>query len=141
MSSINEIIASSKWFYDLKGNEKHIAGTLIWCGKKVEVQISIDEDEFLRNLSLAEDFWEKQEKWKVTIESLLLDKLWGNTWEEEGNKKLPSSDFLSRINLVSMMFDDGMFELWFTDGELYSGHSIVVSGNLQNGPMYADAPM
>ena len=46
---------------------------------------------------------------------------------------------MDRMELESIEIRaDGSFEFWFADGDMFYGHSIHVSGDMENGPDRAD---
>jgi hypothetical protein len=64
-----------------------------------------------------------------------------DTWLQKGESPLTEADFLKRMRLQSIWFgEDGSFEFWHNDGDLFWGHSIEVRGNLKDGLTEADIP-
>ena len=63
-----------------------------------------------------------------------------NRWaQEEGEEEFPQEvtqeDFMSRMELDAVqVYEDGAFDFWFNDGDLFWGHSIHVTGSLGAGP-------
>ena len=48
-------------------------------------------------------------------------------WLEEGEKEVSEKDFMKRLTLEDInFFDDSSAELYFNDGDLFWGHSIVI---------------
>ena len=42
---------------------------------------------------------------------------------------------MSRMELDAVqIYEDGAFDFWFNDGDLFWGHSIHVTGSLESGP-------
>ena len=63
------------------------------------------------------------------------------TWVEEGEKKVTAAQFRKRMKLESVSFyPDGSLEFCHDDGDLFWGHTILVSGTLRRGPTDADIP-
>lgn len=61
-----------------------------------------------------------------------------NDWAEEAGEPVTREQFMARLELESIhVLDDGSFEMWFGDGELFWGHSIHLLGDLTNGPTEA----
>jgi hypothetical protein len=99
------------------------------------VEVSFDPDEVHRSL---EDFVRKINKqlgWlssnkKLIDETIVRDllELKNSTWLQEKEKPLTGEFFVKKIKLLSItFFDDISFELNFDDGDIFSGHTIVVS--------------
>ena len=67
----------------------------------------------------------------------------GNQWQEDAREKddksvpLTEDDFVKRISLNEIVIDDaeeeGEYTLWFSDGDIFWGHVITVSGNIKSG--------
>mgnify|MGYP000913203637 FL=1 len=54
-----------------------------------------------------------------------------SSWLEENELDLTENEFRKRLTLESItVMDLGDIEFWFNDGDLFWGHSILVSGNL-----------
>ncbi len=64
-----------------------------------------------------------------------------NEWNEDQDDwtgPIDSATFITRITLESLVFhEDGFFEAYFNDGDLFWGHSIVVNGTMAEGPKEA----
>jgi len=74
----------------------------------------------------------------------------GNQWQYDDaeDEEIPfipmtEDDFIKRISLKDISIDDveggGEYTLWFDDGNIFWGHSITVSGNIESG--FTDATM
>ena len=62
-------------------------------------------------------------------------------WLCEGESTLSAQAFSSRMELLSIhiSFDgEGVFAFWYSDGDMFRGHSIKISGNLEDGPSRVD---
>lgn len=85
----------------------------------------------------ARILWKDAKRWNGEIQSYMLKELLdlkNDNWFEEGEKKLTPDDFLRRISLASVtVYSDGSFEFWYGDGDLFWGHSIMVSGSIEGG--------
>ena len=58
-----------------------------------------------------------------------------NDWAENVEEEVTEEQFMERMELESIEIrGDGSFEFWFSDGDMFYGHSIHVSGDLENGP-------
>ena len=87
---------------------------------------------------------EGQEEWDRRVRSLAADKLLSlaNDWEadaagseEREAEEITREDFISRMELDAVqVYEDGAFDFWFNDGDLFWGHAIHVTGSLETGP-------
>lgn len=111
-----------------------------WMG--ATTQLSLDSGEggavFPQgSLEQARNLWKDAKRWDGEIRSRILKDLLdlkNGTWLEKGEKKLTANDFLRRISLSSVIvYSDGSFEFWYDDGDLFLGHSIMVSGSIKGG--------
>ena len=78
------------------------------------------------------------------MRSFAADKLLSlaNDWEADaaGNEEreaeeITREDFMTRMELDAVqLYEDGAFDFWFNDGDLFWGHSIHVTGSLGAGP-------
>ena len=60
-------------------------------------------------------------------------------WLEDGEKKFTADQFKNRMTMESIKVSpNDKFELWYDDGDLFWGHSIVVYGTLKDGPQRAE---
>ena len=59
-----------------------------------------------------------------------------NDWAENAEAgEVTKERFMERMEPESIEIrGDGSFEFWFSDGDMFYGHSIRVSGDLENGP-------
>lgn len=84
------------------------------------------------------DLWEDQASWnerllRCAVEHLL--ELKNDNWLDDDEEPLTEEQFMSRMRLAEISMDeDGSFSFWYDDGDLFFGHTIVVAGNLTDGP-------
>jgi hypothetical protein len=89
------------------------------------------------SLTHARTLWSEQERWDAEIRDYmvkeLLDLKNGN-WLDKEEAELSEDEFLQRVSLESITVSSkGAFEFWYADGDLFWGHSIMVSGSLDGG--------
>ncbi len=116
-----------------------------WNGKTIELNINVEEPNDLQaGLILAHSLFENVTSWSQRISNYAVQELLplkNDTWLEDDELELTSEDFLKRMKLESIsLYLDGEFEFWHDDGDLFYGHSIQISGNIEEGPKSAKIP-
>lgn len=111
-----------------------------WLGSPISLTFDKDEDraETLRrakDLLAAAPDWDRRVREYAAAD--LLD--CANDWAEGEEEPITRESFMERMELESIEIRaDGSFEFWFADGDMFYGHSIHVSGDLEHGPDRAD---
>ena len=117
-----------------------------WIGEEVEITIAVeDEDKDIsEDLLLAEQFFAEQNEWNKKIREYAAEELTdlANDWladsvddEDEEPQEITEEDFAKRITIDSICFDEGGgFTIYFGDDDMFWGHSVVVYGDVENGP-------
>ena len=135
------VIVSTERFGDLVLDRSMdwFEGETEWNGQAVEVTLPEHDDKPDEDaLKTAHALWSDEEKWNQRIEDYavreLLD-LRNDSWREDDDPELTAEAFIARMTLtmVSISYDGG-FEFWYDDGEMFGGHTIMVSGTLADGP-------
>ncbi len=116
-----------------------------WLGGPIKIEFDQDENR-ADCLMYAHTLLEHQEEWDKKIRSFAAKELLGlaRDWAadaagEEGPEELTEEVFMGRMELQSIeVREDGSFDFWFGDGDLFWGHSIRVSGSMDEGPTDAD---
>ena len=89
------------------------------------------------SLAHARTLWSEQERWDADIRDYMLKELLdlkNGNWLDEDEAELSKEEFLERVSLESVtVSSEGTFEFWYADGDLFGGHSIMVSGSLDGG--------
>lgn len=116
-----------------------------WNGINIELSFPIDENrKITKGLEMAEAMWKDQKKWKEKVDDFAVEKLLNlknESWLDEDEKELTAEEFKSKMKLESITFEsDGSFDFWHNDGDLFWGHAIQISGNLNDGLTDADIP-
>jgi hypothetical protein len=113
-----------------------------WCGDTVYLMICNDTpSEMEKSLAVARELWQDASEWQrkfaeCAIRELLATK--NSCWLEDGDPEVSENEFLQRMALAVISVEaDRSFEFSYDDGDLFWGHSIVVRGNLTNGPTSA----
>ena len=57
-----------------------------------------------------------------------------NEWAEEDKNTISEDEFAKRITIDSLSFtDDGEFTVYYSDDDMFWGHSIEIFGNIEKG--------
>ncbi len=117
-----------------------------WLG--TSIQLTFDQDENLsacadaaRTLMADQDGWDARVRQFAAGELLELANQWAADGAEGGEEpeEITAEQFARRMELESIqVYADGSFAFWFNDGDLFWGHSIHVSGSLEDGPTDAE---
>jgi hypothetical protein len=110
-----------------------------WCGGSIRLTIPASAPAAMqKTLAVARRLWAEQEEWQRKINACASKELLGlknDTWLGEDEAEVSEAEFARRMVLESILVQaDGSFEFWHNDGDLFWGHSIMVSGNLTDGP-------
>jgi len=117
-----------------------------WNGKIVLLNLHADHSSKLDGaaLQVAKALWKDQKSWTKRIQDYAVQELlpiWDNAWRDDDEAELTPKKFQAKMGLESVSVDtDGSFEFWHNDGNLFLGHSILIGGNLTDGPTQADIP-
>jgi len=113
---------------------------LDWLG--TAITLCFDQDENRADCVMnAKSLLASAADWDRRVREYAADELLesANDWAEEDAEPITREGFMERMELESIeVREDGGFHFWFADGELFYGHSIRVSGDLENGPDDAD---
>jgi hypothetical protein len=89
-------------------------------------------------LGVARSLWAAQREWSRRITDAAIKDfldLKNESWLDEGESEPTQEEFAERMAVEAISIRaDGSFEFWHDDGDLFWGHSIMVSGNLRDGP-------
>lgn len=111
---------------------------LDWLGTTISLTFDKDEDR-TETLQKAKDLLAAAAGWDRRVREYAADELLAsaNDWAED--EEITREQFMERMELESIEIRaDGSFEFWFADGEMFYGHSIHVSGDMEHGPDRAD---
>ncbi len=112
-----------------------------WLGAEISLVFDAEEDraEVLRKAKalLANAVsWDRRVREYAADELLELANDWSQDMDEDGGAvEVTREQFMERMELEAVQVEpDGSFEFWFGDGWMFAGHSIRVTGSLENGP-------
>lgn len=123
-----------------------------WLGTEINLSFDQDEEEVMESaIETARRLMGDQAGWDQRIREFAADELLGlaNDWAEnaaeeeelesmEDGQLVSRKQFMERMELESIQAqEEGEFEFWFWDGDMFYGHSIHVTGNLEDGPDWA----
>ncbi len=101
-------------------------------------------EDVAETLRAARSLWENQTTWAERVRAFAVKELLplkNDSWLEEDEAPVTPEVFVSKMRLSSITLQpDRSFEFWHSDGELFWGHAIVISGDLDAGPTDADIP-
>lgn len=107
---------------------------LDWLGGQISLVFDVGEDR-AGALQNAKALLADAASWDERIRAYAADDLLAsaNDWAEDG--EITREQFIQRMELESIEIRaDGSFEFWFADGDMFYGHSIHVSGDMEHGP-------
>ncbi len=105
-----------------------------WLGGQISLVFDAEEDR-AEVLQRAKTLLAGAADWDQRIRAYAADDLLAsaNDWAED--EEITREQFIQRMELESIEIRaDGSFEFWFADGDMFYGHSIHVSGDMENGP-------
>ena len=113
---------------------------LDWLG--AEISLVFDQDEnradcVMNAKALLADAagWDRRVREYAADELLSTANDWAGQMEDEEPQEITREQFVERMELESIeVRADGSFQFWFGDGDLFYGHSIWVSGDMEHGP-------
>ncbi len=114
-----------------------------WLGRPVYLAFDMDEDR-AEALQTAKALLASAGEWDSRVREHAAGELLerANQWAEDTDgqdEPVTRERFMERMELESIQVTgSGSFEFWFNDGDRFYGHSIYVSGDLENGPNKAE---
>jgi hypothetical protein len=130
---------------ELDRNIDQYQGSMTWCGAPVRLSISCaDLANPIAAVEVAESLFRAQKDWQGRVQEFAADRLLAlknDSWLGDDEEKLSREVFVSRMTLEEISVDEnGDFSFWHDDGDLFWGHAIMISGNLESGLSDADIP-
>jgi hypothetical protein len=106
---------------------------------KVVLQLSAQEQSDAEAAAkVAQELFKNAAAWKKRILNYATDQLLSvknDDWLDDDETPLTARQFKAALVLESVNASpDGNFTFWYSDGELFGGHGIEISGSLTDGP-------
>lgn len=119
------------------------SGSAAWKGGAVALHLSATAPgEVQAALTIAHRLWQTQDGWDQRIRDCaarILLPLKNESWLGEDDPEVTADQFKQRMQLESVtVHPDGSLEFSHSDGELFYGHSIQVTGSISKGPTDAE---
>ena len=111
-----------------------------WLGGPISLVFDAGEDraevlQRARTLLAGAADWDKRIRAYAADDLLASANDWAEQMEDEEPQEITKEQFMERMELESIEIRaDGGFHFWFADGDMFYGHSIHVSGDLEHGP-------
>ena len=124
---------------------KWYTNSILWVNKMINLNLSIEKmDELDEVLKVAHILYKDQIIWNKKIIDYAVSELLplkNESWLEEDEVELTDDQFKKRMKLETVtVYEDGSYEFWHNDSDMFWGHSILISGNIIDGPNGADIP-
>lgn len=116
---------------------KEFQKSIKWQGHSCTLAFEEEVD-----IKAAYELFNNEDKWNDLIENYIVKELLelkNEDWCDEddyGNEMPPltSEEFKARLKLdIIKINNNGDFDFWYDDGELFFGHTIYASGNIEKG--------
>lgn len=108
-----------------------------WLGTEISLVFDREEDR-AACIQNAKVLLASAVGWDLRVREYAADELLdlANDWAED--EEVTREQFMERMEPESIEIrEDGSFEFWFADGDMFYGHSIHVTGSLTGGPDWA----
>ncbi|WP_028551586.1 DUF2262 domain-containing protein [Paenibacillus sp. UNC451MF] len=125
--------------FELDKRVKSFEKKISWAGEEGNLYFDWDEDKhiMMSALETANILFKDQDKWNMKIRVYAAGELveLANEWlqdnEEAEIDEITKEMFIDLMKLDSIsVYPDGEFEIFFWDGDMFWGHSIIVNGNI-----------
>ncbi len=111
----------------------------IWRGTTIDVTVGATDDDRLHPETLAETeaFWADIDDWYPRYVECAVEHLFdlkNESWLNDNESPLTVEEFAIRLRPSSISIEDNEAVVFFDDGDVFFGHSIIVSGPIDTGP-------
>lgn len=114
-------------------------GSIPWCGEYIDIYISADdgEDTCEGGMKILNELAEKDAEWDKKVKTFAATTLTelARDWQaDEDEEPITEEAFAERITLCGIdISEDGDINFWFDDNDMFCGHSVMVSGTVEDG--------
>jgi hypothetical protein len=110
-----------------------------WGSTQIRLSLNVNTDlKANASLAVAHSLWESQKAWDERVRAYAVKELLSlknENWLGDDEQELSAKEFDSKMTLESItVYPDGLLEFWYSDGDLFWGHSIRVGASLAEGP-------
>lgn len=125
--------------FELDKSVKLFERKLLWAGEEGTLYFDWNEDTpiMMSALETAYALFKDQNEWSAKIKLYAAKQLTGlaNDWLQESDEteinEITNEMFIGFMELSSIsVYPEGDFEIFYYDGEMFGGHSIIVCGNI-----------
>ena len=116
-----------------------------WNGEKCLIHLDVDEEGAMTvedSLGTFHKLLENCKEWDDKARTYAAEELTdtANDWlEEDDAEELTKEDFTKRLSISEVCVStDGNFDIFYNDGDMFGGHVVIVSGNIETGIEDAD---
>lgn len=130
--------------FELNKDYSNFEGDIIWQDQDVSVSLEVDADDektWSETLEMLRKLYQEQEKYDKEFRDFAAKELTelANDWAEEDVEEITEESFSKRISLSELTIDfEGEYTAYYSDDDLFYGHIIMVSGNMDDGPESAN---
>lgn len=133
--------------FELDKSVKLFEQKISWAGEEGNLYFDWDEDVNIMKSALetAHALFKEQDEWNMKIRMYASEELveLANEWlqgnDEAEIDEITKEMFANFMELDSIsVYPDGDFEIFFFDGDMFWGHSIIVNGNINGDLTSAD---
>ncbi|MBS4192440.1 DUF2262 domain-containing protein [Bacillus sp. FJAT-49705] len=131
----DEVLGTFELDKSIKVFEKNIS----WAREEGSLYFDWDEDENMMKSALETTYilFKDQDEWNQKIRKYASEELveLANEWLQDNDEaeidEITKEMFMNFMELSSIsVYPDGDFEMFFFDGDMFWGHSIIVNGNI-----------
>ncbi|MGE8205419.1 DUF2262 domain-containing protein [Heyndrickxia sp. NPDC080065] len=131
----DEVLSQFELVKSVKLFEKNVS----WAGEEgiLYFDWNEDENEMKSALETAYALFNEQDEWNMKIRMYAAEELveLANEWLQDNDEaviaEITKEMFIDLMELSSIsVYPEGGFEIFFSDGDMFWGHSIIVNGNI-----------
>ena len=108
-----------------------------WLDDECFVSLNYDEaseDSAKQALAVFKRIYSERQSWDERLRRFAAECLTDNVnncWLDDGAEKITEEQFVARISLEGLwVYNDGSYQVFFDDDNMYYEHSIIVEGNV-----------